>query len=63
MLGMISTAKHNRIVAEKDAEIAKQKELIKKLSTENIRLRLLLSPFKTPRARNAKGQFTKDYAR
>lgn len=59
----IKTTTHKRIVAEKDAEIVKQKALIRKLSAENIRLRLRLSPFTTPRARDAKGRFTKEFAR
>ena len=84
MLGMISTAKHNRIVAEKDAEIAglmkriqviHDTQLIDMKRIRNLKdrcndlyqqmhdYRARLAPFTTPRARDDKGRFIKDYAR
>lgn len=74
MLGMIKTTTHNRIVAEKDAEIA---GLMKRLSAakqanqdaSNIIalheeqysfLQSRLAPFTTLRARDDKGRFIKD---
>lgn len=74
MLGMISTAKHKRIVAEKDAEIAGLMKRLKatKQSQRDIwqaycgadnearQLRARLAPFTKIRNRDSRGRFIKD---
>lgn len=62
MLGMITTAAHKRILADKDTEIAGLMKRIGQQAEQNNTLRARLAPFTTLRARNAKGQFTKDAA-
>ena len=76
MLGMISTAKHKREMDMRDRVAVANEQMIQKLYAENNmlkmrlhaqvlqneRLQARLAPFTTPRARNTKGQFTKDAA-
>jgi len=63
----IKTTTHNRIVAEKDAEIAGLMKRFDRLShswtlllVDYKRVRTRLAPFTTPRARDDKGRFIKD---
>jgi hypothetical protein len=57
---LISTAKHKRIVAQKDAEIAGLMKRIGLQAEHNNALRTRLAPFTKIRNRDAKGRFIKD---
>jgi len=57
---LISTAKHKRIVAEKDAEIRGLTVRLLSQSLVNARLERRLVPFTKIRNRDSRGRFIKD---
>lgn len=64
MIGFITTARHERELAQKDAEIAGLtrrlrifSDALKKMHRENIELEARLAVFTAPRKRDAKGLF------
>jgi len=59
----VKTTTHNRIVAEKDAEIAGLMKRLFGQVLQNARLHARLAPFTKIRNRDSRGRFTKDYAR
>ena len=56
----IKTTAHNRIVAEKDAEIAGLMTRLRGQVLQNARLQARLAPFTKIRNRDSRGRFIKD---